>query len=317
MKRTDLAILLATYNGSRYLEEQLDSLRAQTYQDFVCYIHDDGSSDGTQEIIMDYCSKYPQQFVYLGCSPTGGAKYNFMYLLRQVEANYYMFCDQDDVWLPEKIEKTYKRMKEEEGDKITAICVCSDVTCVDENLQCIVPSFLKNTGRDYRRTKLIDLLNRSMTPGCTMMYNSVARHVAMMADVSDTIFIHDWFISVLTAACGKVVCMNEPLMLYRQHSGNAIGFHKKKKLWERHLNVRSWYAHKNSLFQQKEGYADASIICLEKYIEEQQSRRSSSADKGKNLDSLLHNLKILRQFRKQLKQPYLLKQLRYYVWKNF
>lgn len=147
-----------------------------------------------------------------------------------MEAPYYMFCDQDDVWLPEKIEKTYNKMKEVEAENQNIpVCVCSDVTCVDEKLNVITPSFFSYTGRDYRRTTLIDLLNRSIAPGCTMMFNHIAKEIAMSVEVTAIIFMHDWYMSVVTAVCGKVVCINESPMLYRQHGDNTLGLLKKNE----------------------------------------------------------------------------------------
>ena len=107
----NIAILLATYNGGQYLREQLDSLFAQTNQDFRIVIHDDGSTDNTVEIINEYKEKYPERIEVLDGKPKGTPKANFMYLLSEVEADCYFFCDQDDVWLPTKVEESLKAFK--------------------------------------------------------------------------------------------------------------------------------------------------------------------------------------------------------------
>ena len=111
-----LAILLATYNGEKFLPEQMDSLFSQTYADFVIYAHDDGSTDQTVGILRQYEKKYPEKLVILEYEPQGGAKNNFYSLMQRIDADYYMFCDQDDVWHPEKIEKTLKKILELEDD---------------------------------------------------------------------------------------------------------------------------------------------------------------------------------------------------------
>ena len=112
----EIAILLAACNGERYLAEQLDSLLDQSFTDWRLYIHDDGSKDGTNTILKAYAGKYPNRIRLIQAPPTGGAKDNFLFLLRTVDAPYIMFCDQDDVWMREKIEKTYRRMRMIEGE---------------------------------------------------------------------------------------------------------------------------------------------------------------------------------------------------------
>lgn len=98
---------MCTYNGERFLKEQLDSLFCQSFDDFIIYVHDDGSKDKTLEILNSYINQYPQKIVLMD-DPIKhrGAGSSFMWLLENVESQYYMFCDQDDVWLPSKIEHT-------------------------------------------------------------------------------------------------------------------------------------------------------------------------------------------------------------------
>ncbi len=99
---SETAILLTTYNGGKYLPELLRSLADQTCQDFVCYIHDDGSVDNTVDLCKAFCREHEGQFVLLDYPKTGSAKNNFLSLLERVEADHYLFCDQDDFWLPDK-----------------------------------------------------------------------------------------------------------------------------------------------------------------------------------------------------------------------
>ncbi|MBR4154305.1 MAG: glycosyltransferase [Paludibacteraceae bacterium] len=108
-----VAILMATYNGAKYLREQIDSLFVQTYRDWTLYIQDDGSKDATLDIIKEYSD---ERIVLVDVGLTRqGAGMNFMSLLNMVESEYYMFCDQDDVWFEDKMEKELARMKEIEG----------------------------------------------------------------------------------------------------------------------------------------------------------------------------------------------------------
>ena len=109
-----IAILMATYNGERFLAEQIASILGQANHDWHLYIHDDGSKDNTVNILNDHAMKHPDEITVLDYPPQGGALSNFMSLLERVEADYYMFSDQDDVWMPEKVELTLQKIREME-----------------------------------------------------------------------------------------------------------------------------------------------------------------------------------------------------------
>ena len=112
MHSTDkIAILMATYNGEKYICQQIDSILSQTCKDWELYIHDDGSTDNTIAAVESYVEKYPDKIHLIDGKSTGGAKYNFFYMFGQVEAPYYMTCDQDDVWKPDKIYLTLQKME--------------------------------------------------------------------------------------------------------------------------------------------------------------------------------------------------------------
>ena len=142
IKDTHIAILMATYNGERYLCEQIDSILSQTCDMWHLYIHDDGSSDNTVEILHDYADRHPEQITVLDYPTQGGALQNFMSLLERVDAGYYMFSDQDDVWHHDKVEKSFNAMKVQEDlhpDK--PVIVHTDVRVVDDKLRVLHPSY--------------------------------------------------------------------------------------------------------------------------------------------------------------------------------
>ena len=128
-------ILLATYNGEKYLEEQLDSILNQTYKNIRLVISDDNSKDNTTNILQKYAQKDNRIQLYLQPQNLGVVK-NIEFLLNKVENRFYMLSDQDDVWLPEKIEKTVEKQKETNAD-----LVFGDLEVVDKNLNTIYESF--------------------------------------------------------------------------------------------------------------------------------------------------------------------------------
>lgn len=218
-----VAILMATYNGERFIREQLESLRLQTYEDFRCYIHDDGSSDETKAIIKKYALDYPERFTVLGGTSKGGAGSNFMYLLSIVDSKYIMFCDQDDVWLPNKIERTLKEMEETEKISGKGILVHSDMKYVDEKLKVIAESYRDYTGKNNQGHSLKELLFRNIIAGCTVMINDILRVEMLCVTSMDNIHMHDWWAALIASINGRICFIPEPLMLYRQHSANFTG----------------------------------------------------------------------------------------------
>lgn len=227
-----LAVLLAAYNGERYIAQQLDSLLNQTFQDFSLYIHDDGSEDGTLLILQDYARRYPGQIHLLDYAPVHGAKDNFLSLLRQVEAEYYMFCDEDDYWLPEKIQLSMERMKETERQEKDVPCVVfSDMSVADASLQVIHPSYLQYRKKDPKNLTLKALLVENTAAGCTMLYNRALAELAVLYTEGDHIFMHDWWLMLIAAAVGRIGWIDKPLLLYRQHGDNIVGARTGKVSW--------------------------------------------------------------------------------------
>lgn len=219
-----IAVLLATYNGESYLEPLLQSLIEQKFQDFSIFVHDDGSNDGTLQILNGYIQKY--DFIHLlhDSSSGRGAKDSFFWLLEQVESRYYMFCDQDDVWLDHKIGDTYARMcRLEQTNKDLPILVFSDLTVVDESLNIQSNSMWEISKINPLYSKSSDYLSiHNFVTGCTMMINRCS--VDFVLPVSRNALMHDSWIALSICSKGGVIdYISEPLMLYRQHSNNAIG----------------------------------------------------------------------------------------------
>ncbi len=220
-----IAILLSTYNGERYLAEQLDSILAQDCTDWHLYVRDDGSKDKTVAIVADY-AKHDSRISLLEAGENVGVKVSFEYLLNAVsDAEYWMFCDQDDVWFKQKVSKTLATMKEaEKVHKGKPIVVHTDAVVVNEHLEEIAPSYWKygNLRPDLVDTNPRYLAIANSLTGCTMMLNKHAREAAL--PFYEHAYIHDAWVGLKTLVSdGVVVPIAEPQLLYRQHGSNALG----------------------------------------------------------------------------------------------
>ena len=221
-----IAILLATYNGERYLAEQLDSLLAQTCQDWHLYVHDDGSRDGTLAMLNSFASAHPGKMTILDYPPMGEPCKNFLSMLERVDAPYYMFCDQDDVWLPEKIELSIgelRKMEREHPQK--GIVVYTDLQIVDENLAPLSPSMWEHAGiyPQYIRTFNDSGGHTAIATGCTMLFNEQAKAVAG-GFPADKALMHDiWLCLCVLKSGGVIRGIEDKTVLYRQHGNNTLG----------------------------------------------------------------------------------------------
>lgn len=221
-------ILMSTYNGERYLRQQIDSILGQTDRDWRLMVRDDGSTDGTQAILNDYAQAHPERIRVMESREHNlGAKRSFEELLTHAEkSDYYMFADQDDVWLPEKIAVTKRKMQELEQRHGLAkpIVVHTDLRVVDENLQEMHPSFWRfsNIRPEILDTNIHYLCICNAVTGCAMMLNEAARELAL--PFYEQAYMHDQWIAAVVMAKGGVVCpIVEATMLYRQHRKNVVG----------------------------------------------------------------------------------------------
>lgn len=221
-----ITILLATYNSGPYIREQIDSLLAQTYKEWKLVIRDDLSTDNTVEIIKEYIGRYPDKISMLDNRAESKRAYlNFVELLKCVESEYYMFCDHDDVWLPNKIELSIKRMKEVERPGVPVI-VHTDMKVVDQNLNIIHDSFWSYSRLLPERTSFKEMVLCNSSNGCTMLFNHKAKQVAMPNIAYAT--MHDMLVNQSVAANGGIIsAIYEPTVLYRQHIDNVVGASKR------------------------------------------------------------------------------------------
>ncbi len=218
-------ILLATYNGGRFLEAQLESLLRQTFPAWRVLVRDDGSTDETAAILGRFVSRYPEKvtFVRDGLGRLGACG-SFGRLLALSQAPYIMLCDQDDVWLPEKIERTLHVMREAEKAKgtTTPILVHTDLQVVDQALRVIDKSFWHYQHlRPEAGSRWQVLLVQNVVTGCTVMINRALRDMAV--PVPPQAIMHDWWLALVAALFGRVLFLRWASVLYRQHCANDTG----------------------------------------------------------------------------------------------
>ncbi len=218
-----ITVLLPTYNGERFLPALLDSLRAQTDGDFGLLIRDDGSTDGTRTLLESLRGDPRVRFAEGGRRL--GAKGSFLALMRQAESPYIALCDQDDVWLPERLAAGRSALEEAESrlGEDTPILVHSDCEVIGADGCTLHESFFRHQGWDPAANTLPRLLVQNNVTGCTVLMNrALCRLAADRAD-PERIFMHDWFLAMTAAAFGEIVFISRPLVRYRQHGANAVG----------------------------------------------------------------------------------------------
>ena len=222
MKQID--ILLATYNGEKYLKEQIDSILNQTYKNIRLVISDDCSKDSTLEILKEYEKKDERIELYIQQSNIGVVK-NIDFLLKQVKSPYYMLADQDDYWLPEKAEKSLEKLNQQNAD-----LVFGDLDVVDKSLETIYPSFndymlLTRKINKYIDSYKVNYLYNCVT-GCTVLAKKETVKKILPLPTNSKYLIHDHWIGLMVSLNGKLAYMPEKYIKYRQHGNNQVGTEK-------------------------------------------------------------------------------------------
>ena len=217
-------VILAVWNGQDYLPAMLDSLLSQTTSEFNVLVRDDGSTDGSREILENYKQKFDGRLSVIAGEPTRSATANFAILMRETKADYVLFADQDDVWRPEKVGLTLRSLKEAEAKygRSTPIYFATDIEVANKDLELINPSYWK-----WKRLKASRMSKLSQSLICVSvqgMASGINRALLDLANpVSAKAISHDWWTQLIAAAMGKVICDPTPTALYRVHGGNASG----------------------------------------------------------------------------------------------
>lgn len=219
-----IEILMATYNGEKYLREQIDSILNQTDKDWHLTISDDGSTDNTPEIIKEYQKQYPERidFTHSG-KRFGNARDHFFWMMEHCNAEWVMFSDQDDVFFPEKIQTFRQKIQNEDIKVKEPVLVFSDQTVTDSNANLLSHSLM-----DYQKQskKVFDyrclIFQNVVTGGALMASNGLVKLALQCTDVSKVI-MHDWWLAIVAARFGRLIYVDKPLSTYRQHEDNSVG----------------------------------------------------------------------------------------------
>lgn len=213
-----VAILLCTYNGARFLAEQLDSLEAQTHQNWVVIASDDGSTDQTLEILQQYQAKWTVGKLTIRSGPQKGFCHNFLSLAcdPQIKADYYAFCDQDDVWLPEKISVALSILNSNANGSLDLYC--GRTIYISERGDEI------GISRKFVHPKTFrNALVQCVAGGNTMIFSAEAKELIELAP-KVVVPSHDWWLYQLVTGNGRLVYYDlNPLIKYRQHPNSLVG----------------------------------------------------------------------------------------------
>lgn len=211
-----VAVLMSTYNGERYLAAQLDSLAAQEAVSVELFVRDDGSNDGTIGILRAYAYRWPV-LADISPSPNIRPAASFMELVRSAPSDfdYYAFCDQDDIWLPNKLTYAVETLKN--LNKISPSLYCSLATCVDNELLALGSTTFRGKG-DFEH-----LLFASIVAGNTVVMNRTAANLVGSQTPGTAMIMHDWWCALVVSAFGTIVADPRMTLLYRQHHDNVMG----------------------------------------------------------------------------------------------
>lgn len=234
-------ILLSTYNGEKYLAEQLDSLLLQSFQDITILIRDDMSTDTTIDIIEQYKTNYPEIIKIIpNYNQNLGSSRSFFELLKYSCADYIMFCDQDDVWNVDKVKLCYDFYNQNCLQLKSPVLIHTNVDVVNQKLEInekLTEVF--NASKNKRPAKLKWYIFQNNVTGCTVFINSLMRDIVNSIDYShETIIQHDWLLAQIAFSYNSLFHISKATMKYRQHGNNSIGV-KKKSFFSKLKDIHS------------------------------------------------------------------------------
>lgn len=226
-------ILMSTYNGEKFVAEQIESIQKQKFQDWNLIIRDDGSKDTTCEIADRFVSADSR--IRLIRAENVGVIQSFFELVKMEAADFYFFADQDDYWLPEKLDIILKEAQKH--DNTRPIMYYTDLKVVDKQLTILSESMIKSQS-GHANTQLVqELTENTVTGGASMINHALAN----LWKTTDHIIMHDWYLAVLASALGELIYINQATHLYRQHDSNVLGARTLSKRMKKWLHPHLWF----------------------------------------------------------------------------
>ena len=264
VKLPRVSVLLSTYNGEKYIVQQLDSILNQTYPEIEIYVRDDGSKDGTLKILERYEKK---NIIHVERGKNIGFVKSFFWLLANCgDASYYAFSDQDDVWLKDKIEIAVERLQETNAEKPTLYC--SNYDFYDENLNLISHRRGKEPNIGFHNS----IVDSYVAYGFTCVFNQTARNL-VTRELPQNAASHDWWLYMVCAGMGEVIYDKQVTVKYRRHGNNTSpeGFNFcKHQIWRLNkfflsgyfLNIREQIKEYEEIFGNQLSKADKRVLSL-------------------------------------------------------
>lgn len=268
-----IAILLSTYNGATYLQDQLDSYVKQSHADWSLWASDDGSTDTTPDIIQAFSNQIEGNLVHQFAGPKKGFAANFLSLVcnPNIKADAYAYSDQDDIWMIDKLERAARFLSSVPGN--TPALYCSRTLYVDKHNR---P--LELSQRYTKPAVFANAMVQNIASGNTMVFNNAARSLLLKVDPNIGVDLHDWVTYMLvTGSGGQVLFDQVPSVRYRQHSKNLIGMNIGIKAKIRRVQIlfqgrfRNWNnKHVAMLEKMQELLAPESLSIFKKFAKARQ-----------------------------------------------
>ncbi len=252
-------VLMSAYNGEKYIRTQLDSILNQTWENLEILVRDDGSKDSTHEILKEYEEKYENVHIYL--EENIGLVKSFLKLVSYSDADFVAFSDQDDFWLPEKVEKAVEMLEQAKGPAL----YCSNQTLVDDDLQVLPGETVPEPKPGFGNAVI-----ESMCTGCTAMMNKELTDI-VKKDLPEHAIWHDWWCYLVATYVGEVFFDKNAYIYYRQHGGNQLG--SSRSAWQ--------------MIKNKWDFLKKTRGCLGAQLRDFQTRFRGDAEKDKLVDLLL------------------------------
>lgn len=270
-------IVMATYNGEKYIREQIDSIINGTYKDVRFIIYDDCSTDGTLNILKEYEDSYPGLFEIIKNDENKGPTVAFLSALKETKSDYIFLADQDDYWYETRIEDMLEviKLEEEKGEKL--IGVFSDSNVCDDKLKIKVSSFYENEEINPYNLDLSYLIMENKVRGASLCVTGEIRKY--LKSIPEGIKMYDWWLALIIETFGKLKYYNKQLMAYRQHRDNVIGsinkktyfinklfniFLQRKAIYDNIYQAKVFYFYYKSILPIEEKKILENLIILEK-----------------------------------------------------